>query len=78
MNNLIVFLAAFSAYLIGYYDRDIRDRVKALEARLKALTTPSKPVETISMSTAEPMTALQLAALEEDERIKALNPGMYT
>lgn len=77
MITILPVLAIF-CYFLGWFSREIYLLLKYLKERLDTLNPPKKekPIEEKKASFAEPMTALQLAAQQERERIRSLNEGI--
>ncbi len=69
----MIYITLVGAFFVGYYLRDIRDKLLQLLARvgeLKLAQDKSKPPST---GFAEPLTRAELAASLEDEKIRLLN-----
>ena len=65
-------LVAIIAYFLGWFSHEIYKLLLHIRDNLPLV---KKEPEVIENSFAEPLTALELAAQQEHERIKALNPG---
>lgn len=70
----MIYLLIVLSFFVGYYLRDIKDRLLRLTQKIEGLKTAKDKPKTASMGFGEPMTRAELAALAEDEKIRLLNP----
>lgn len=65
------------SFFLGWYSREIYRLLNQLKYSLNTeKEETAKKKESIAASFAEPLTALEVAAEEEQEKIKALNPDI--
>lgn len=75
MTELAYILTFFGAYALGFYFKELWNKVKALEARV---ALPVKPKEEEPESTfIDPEDVVQRARFEQQEIERKLNPEKY-
>lgn len=78
----MVIFVAFIALAVGYYARELKESLKRVELALKVLVNKRRQEEAQEiakkkgMSFGAPMTMEELAEMEDEERIAAINVHM--
>lgn len=74
MNALAYVLTFFGAYILGFYFKELWNKVKALESKI---VLPAKPEEESESTFIDPDDVVQLARFEQQEIERKLNPEKY-
>ena len=70
----MIYLLIVLAFFLGYYLREIRNYLIAILDKVSDMKLTQDKPKTPEMGFAEPLTRAELAALNEDEKIRLLNP----
>lgn len=63
------------AFFLGFYFREVRERLEAIKNQLEALRTHYKAeADKKKAGFGDVMTKAELQAIDDEERIRALNP----
>jgi hypothetical protein len=79
---MIIILVGLIGAATGFFSREIRETLKRIELALKVLVQRKDKVEAEEvakkkgMSFGSPMSMAELAEMEDEERIAAINQGM--
>lgn len=82
MIAILIVLVGFLGVLLGFYAREVREYLKRIEAAVKVLVERKDKVEAQEivkkkgMSFGAPMSMAELAEMEDEERIAAINSQM--
>lgn len=82
ITTFIIILVGALGLCVGYFSREVRDYLKRIEKALKILVERQKREEAQEiakkkgMSFGDPMSMAELADMEDEERIDALNKNM--